>query len=39
MESNLTTSGIIFMIIGWGGVGALLVLTMSKVLRGENKLD
>jgi len=39
MESTLTTSGIIFMIIGWGGVTTLLVWTMTKVLRGENKLD
>lgn len=35
MESPLTTEGMIFITIGWGGVITLLAWSMFKILRSE----
>lgn len=37
--SELTTEGIIFIIMGWGGVSALMISALTKVLKNGDEMD
>jgi|GEM_PF-3032406 len=37
--SELTTEGIIFIIVGWGGVSALMISALTKVLKSGDNME
>jgi len=35
----LTAGGLVFIILGWGGVGGLMIYCISKVMRSDKNVD